>query len=263
MHSDASDGPRAFLALRVSKPTLAVPQARLAWAGVPVEDEIVAAASFRGFVRQAIIPALTLAALPPFASAAAVRQATFESAKRSSTGPSFVIRASSTLMRLGHYSIDGHPTYAGAAAALGHSDSCRLVKNRFVGLDRSHAVASWAALGVVIELRTYGSLPPAKTGCTAPNLIRVHTVKATDRRWRTSRGLRVGDSVSRLRQLSPSAKAAHELAGWYSPGYWLVTRHVGGYEGIGGLHPTAPVLVAETVDGRVTGFVFVVDAEGD
>ena len=212
---------------------------------MPVEDEIVAAASFRGFVRQAIIPALTLAALPPFASAAAVRQATFESAKRSSTGPSFVIRASSTLMRLGHYSIDGHPTYAGAAATLGHSDSCRLVKNRFVGL------------------RTYGSLPPAKTGCTAPNLIRVHTVKATDRRWRTSRGLRVGDSVSRLRRLYPSAKAAHELAGWYSPGYWLVTRHVGGYEGIGGLHPTAPVLVAETVDGRVTGFVFVVDAEGD
>ena len=41
-----------------------------------------------------------------------------------------------------------------------------------------------------------------------------------------------------------------------------MTRHVGGYEGIGGLHPTAPVLVAETVDGRVTGFVFVVDAEG-
>jgi hypothetical protein len=223
----------------------------------------VAAALVRRFVRLAIIPALPLAAVPSAAFAAAVRQATFESGRQSPSGPSFVIRASSTVMRLGHYSIDGNPTYAGAAAVLGPSDSCRLVKNRFVGLDRSHAVANWAALGVVIELRTYGSLPRGKTGCSARHLIRVHTVKATDRRWRTSRGLRVGDSVSHLRRLYPSATAAHRLAGWYSPGYWLVTRHVGGYEGIGGLHPTAPVLVAETADGSVTAFVFVVDAEGD
>ena len=42
-----------------------------------------------------------------------------------------------------------------------------------------------------------------------------------------------------------------------------MTRWVGGYEGIGGLRPTAPVLVAETWHGRVSGFVLVVDAEGD
>jgi hypothetical protein len=178
-------------------------------------------------------------------------------------GPSFVIRASATLMRLGGYRIDTNSTYAGAIAALGPSDSCRLVKNRFLGVDRSHAIATWPAIGVVIELRTYGSLPPAKSGCTAPHFIRVHTARATDKRWRTSRGLRVGDSVRRLRRLYSSAKATQGLRGWYSRGYWLVTRNVGGYEGIGGLRPTAPVLVAETADGRVTGFVFVVDAEGD
>jgi hypothetical protein len=174
-----------------------------------------------------------------------------------------VIRASSTLMRLGAYSIDGDPTYAGAIAALGASDSCRLVRNRFLGLDRSHALADWAGLGVVIELRTYGSLPRARNGCTAPRFIRVHTVRATGRRWRTARGLRIGDPVGRLLRLYPSARAARGLRGWYAQGYRLVTRHVGGYAGIGGLHPTAPVLVAETAGGRVTGFTFVVDAEGD
>ena len=173
-------------------------------------------------------------------------------------GRSFVIRASSTFMRLGDYWIDKDPTYAGAVAALGPSSSCRLVHG-----DVSHGLASWRALGIVIELRTYGGLPQAKTACTAPRFIRVHTVRVIDKRWTTARGLRVGDTVSRLRHSYPSAKAAHGLTGWYERGYWLVTRWVGGYEGIGGLRPTVPVLVAETSRGRVSGFVLVVDAEGD
>jgi len=166
-------------------------------------------------------------------------------------------------MRLGDYWIDKDPTYAGAVAALGPSASCRLVKNRFLGVDPSHALATWATVGVVIELRTYGRLPPAKSACTAPRFVRVHTVRATDERWRTARGLRVGDSVVRLRRLYYSAKAVRALPGWYARGYALVTRWVGGYEGIGGLRPTAPVLVAETSNGRVSGFVLVVNAEGD
>jgi hypothetical protein len=166
-------------------------------------------------------------------------------------------------MRLGGYRIEKDPTYGGAVTALGPSSFCRLVKNRFLGVDRAHALAKWTPLGVTIELRTYGPLPQAKTACTAPDVIRVHTVRATDKRWRTARGLRVGDSVTRLRALYSSAKAVHELPGWYARGYWLVTRSVGGYEGIGGLRPTAPVLVAETVHGRVTAFVLVVGAEGD
>ena len=43
------------------------------------------------------------------------------------------------LMRLGQYSIDRNPTYAGAATALGPTDSCRLVKNRFLG-DTTQAI---------------------------------------------------------------------------------------------------------------------------
>ena len=161
-------------------------------------------------------------------------------------------------MRIGDYQIDGNPTYAGAVAAFGVSSSCRLVQR-----DPSHALAAWRARGVVIELQTYGSLPRGKTACTASRVIRVHTVRATDDRWRTSRGLAVGDGVQRLRHLYPSAKPARSLPGWYEQGYWLVTRRVGGYEGIGGLKSFAPVLMAETRHGRVSALVLVVGAEGD
>jgi hypothetical protein len=178
-------------------------------------------------------------------------------------GPSFVIRTSSTLMRVGSYRIEKDPTYAGAVTALGPSSSCRLARNPVLGVDRSHAFASWTALGLTIELRTYGSLPRGKTACTAPRVIRVHTVRVIGERWRTARGLSVGDSVARLRVLYPTAKAVAALPGWYARGSWLVTRPVGGYEGIGGLRPSAPVLVAETVGGRVNAFVIVVGAEGD
>ena len=171
---------------------------------------------------------------------------------------SFTISASSSRERIGDYRVDRDPTYAGAVTALGPSSSCRLVAG-----DPSHALAAWHSLGVVVELQTYGSIPSGKTGCTASRLIHVHSVRAADHRWRTSRGLAIGDSVLRLRHLYASAKPTRGLPGWYGHGYWLVTRSVGGYEGIGGLKPFAPVLVAETRHGRVSALVLVVGAEGD
>jgi hypothetical protein len=185
--------------------------------------------------------------------------AALAAAASGAAGPgSFVISASPPSLRLGAYQVDRNPAFAGARSALAHPSACRLV-----GGDPSHARAVWSALGVVIELRTYGALPAGATGCTAAGRIWVHTVRAAGRRWTTSRGLHIGDSVDELRQRYPSAKPAHALPGWYAGGYWLVTRHVGGYEGIGGFKPSAPVLVAEMRDGRVTAFVLVVDGEGD
>jgi hypothetical protein len=170
----------------------------------------------------------------------------------------FVISASPPSIRLGVYRVDRQPTYAGAIAALGRSSSCQLL-----GGDASHARASWRALGLVIELRTYGGLPTGKTACSAPRLIKIHTLRMTGRRWSTSRGLHTGDTVGQLRTEYPFAKPATRLAGWYTNGYWLVTRRVGGYEGIGGFRPFAPDLVAETHGGRITAFVLVIGGEGD
>jgi hypothetical protein len=169
-----------------------------------------------------------------------------------------VISVSPPSIRLGGYRVDRQPTYAGAIAALGRSSSCKRV-----GGDASHARASWSALGLVIELQTYGGLPAGKTGCTAPRQMKIHTVRVTSRRWTTSRGLHVGDTVSQLKTRYSAAKPAKPLAGWYARGYWLATRRVGGYEGVGGFRPFAPVLVAETHDGRVTAFVLVIGGEGD
>jgi hypothetical protein len=172
--------------------------------------------------------------------------------------PPFVISVSPPAIWLGSYRLDANPSYAGALAALGRSSSCVL----FDG-DASHARASWSVRGVEIELRTYGALPADKTGCTATRAMKIHTVRVTSRRWVTARGLRVADTVTQLKRRYQSAKRVKPLVGWYAGGYWLVTRHVGGYEGIGGFRPNAPVLVAEIRSGRVAALVLVVDAEGD
>ena len=174
-----------------------------------------------------------------------------------------MIRASASLMRLGSFHIVAAATYASALESLGPSSSCRLAKNGVLAPSADHAVAYWKALSVRIELRTYGAMPGGKNGCTSPSSIHVSTVRVTGGEWHTTRGLRVGDTVAKLTLRYPAAKRANDLPGWYHHGYWLVTRPVGGYEGIGGLRRTVPVLVAETSKGRVFAFVFVVDGEGE
>ena len=179
------------------------------------------------------------------------------------TSDSRVIRASASFQRLGDFRVSDSPTYAGAISALDPPSSCRLVKGRF-GADAAHAIATWTRLGVTIELRTYGTLPQARTGCTAPDSIHVHTIRVTRRQWHTSLGLRVGDSAAALRREYPDAKATKAVADWYRTGYWLVARRTACLGDCGGRRlVTAPVLVAEVRRGRVTAIVFVIGAEGE
>jgi len=185
------------------------------------------------------------------------------SADAASGGGSRLVRASATFMRLGRFQIGRAATYANALESLGPSSSCWLPRNGTIGSSADHAIAEWKPLGVRIELRTYAALPDRRDGCTAPAAIHVSTIRITGHQWYTSRGLRVGDPVAKLQRRYRAARAADDLPGWYHHGYWLVTRPLGGYEGVGGLRPTAPVLVAETSNGRVLALVFVVDGEGD
>ena len=173
---------------------------------------------------------------------------------------SLVLQASPSFQRLGPYRIDAHPTYAGALAKLGPSSSCGLFQR-----DPSWALAEWNDLGVAIELRTYGLLPPHRTGCTAPGKIFVSTVRVTARAWRTAVGLRVGDSEARLRQLYAGAIRTAGLRSWYGGGYWLVTRRSHCITGVctPGRLRTSAVLTAEVYAGRVSAFVFVIGAEGE
>src|SRR5436189_623716 len=77
--------------------------------------------------------------------------------------------------------------------------------------------------------------------CSSGILVRA---VATNRRWRTDRGLRIGDSRARLRALYPHATAHRD-------GWWLVTRHA--CAEVGG--QAFPGLLARMGHRRVAGFV--------
>ena len=175
---------------------------------------------------------------------------------RRSATESSLIQASATFQRLGDFWVSDQPDYAGALEGLGPSSSCHLVNG-----SPTHATAAWSALGVRMTLVTFGGIPAGKTGCSAPSSIRISTIRVTGKRWYTSKKLRIGDSVTRLRRLYPKARSKAGLRGWYGRGYWLVTHRASCY--CETITATAPVLVAETSAGRVTSIVFVVGAQGE
>ncbi len=115
-----------------------------------------------------------------------------------------------------------------------------------------------------MNLVTFGGLPAGKTGCTAPASIHVSTVRVTGTRWYTSFGLRVGDSVVKLRRLYRRAQSTRGVPGWYGSGYWLVTERIACIGECGGKQwVTAPVLVGEVRNSRAARFVFVIGAQGE
>jgi hypothetical protein len=170
---------------------------------------------------------------------------------------STLVRASATFERLGDYWVPDDATYQSALRALGPSSSCRLVNRA-----PDWAIARWHALGVAMDLRTYGGLQPGQNGCNTPRAIHVSTIRITGRRWHTAYGLRVGASVARLHRLYPRAKPAGPVLDWNAAGFVLVSKF-----GCSGSdcppHPGVPVLIAETFGGSVSALVLVVGAEGD
>lgn len=94
---------------------------------------------------------------------------------------------------------------------------------------------SWPSQGVVME--TYYT-NAASDPCGAKGRHVKTTV--TDRRWRTDKGLRIGDSLRKLRQLYPKARKD-------APGRWRVTTR--SFAGL-----PYPGLEAQIKNGRVTSF---------
>jgi len=120
--------------------------------------------------------------------------------------PAFVIRASAASIRIGPFTVWRPPargTYAQATTAFGRATSCRLLAGK-------KGRAAWPALGLSIQfIAARGSVCTTSTGAL------VQTLTITGPRWRTSSGLAVGDPVSKLQLLYPSAVA-------HTDGYWLV-----------------------------------------
>ena len=70
---------------------------------------------------------------------------------------------------------------------------------------------TWRKLGLVVDFLDFSNYACADGGLVSATI-------ASRSHWRTARGLRVGDSVARLRVLYPHAKR-------HADGYWLVARH--------------------------------------
>jgi hypothetical protein len=94
----------------------------------------------------------------------------------------------------------------------------------------------WPAAGLFVSFLEFSGDPCASGGA-------VYAV-ATGRRWHTDRGLRIGDTVARLRALYPRAKAHRD-------GWWLITRRA--CAEVGGQR--FPGLKARTGRRHVTAFV--------
>jgi hypothetical protein len=130
-------------------------------------------------------------------------------------------------------------------------------------------VAEWGDRHIWIDLWTLGGMPRRETGCTRPDLIHVSEARLTDSRWRTWRGLHVGDSAARLRRLYPYAH--YDLGERFDAPprrqYWLVKRHG---PCIGVCSPAEqrdgvdyPRLTAQVRNGQVIAFWLPVFGQGE
>jgi hypothetical protein len=155
--------------------------------------------------------------------------------------------------RIASFESANDPTLTGAIGALGVPSSC----GRVPGF-RSFASVTWRQLRLRMVFGTYGPVPP-RGPCAAAGRIVLDSAFATGRRWRTGRGLRVGDPLAKLRRLYPRAYRKRFLRGIRPvDGWWLVVR----LSRVPDRH-LVPTLLATARGGRVTGLVVTVQLEGD
>lgn len=122
----------------------------------------------------------------------------------SASTPQFVIRTGpGQRAQLGTWRVDRDPTYGAAIEAFGDASVCTL--HGWFGLP------VWRSLGFRMRVTTLGGLPPGTDYCTAPDHARVDSIVVTGQNWRTALGLRIGDSVQKLRRLYPHATWHHSV----------------------------------------------------
>ena len=171
-----------------------------------------------------------------------------------------VISASGDSYRIGPYSLDlthsHNATPAGAEAALGHDDTCRVTAYA--------SIATWQQLGVSGNFETLGAfgrngkVDPHGTGCEYRAQVQPDSMSVNGPRWDTVRGLRVGDSVGRLYRLYPQA-TYHSGFGPERGGWWLQTATLLPFPGA----PPMGSLIAYVSGGKVVALGVHIGAEGE
>jgi hypothetical protein len=200
--------------------------------------------------------AAALADLAGFGPCIALVQNTSAPAAPASTDR--LLYASATSFRVGgwSYSSDAKtfdPSFAAIIAALGKPTSCRLGWPGLTGSDPNSSTAEWTGIGLRAEFTTYGGFPDVQhdNGCNSPPYVQIDNARVTGAGWHTAAGLRIHDSLARLRQLYPNAQL-------HPDGWWLQSAHApygGGYD-YGQLRATVQA-------GTVTALTVQIDGEGD
>jgi hypothetical protein len=138
--------------------------------------------------------------------------------------------------RLGAFRVKADGTLGGAIRAFGRPT---LRRTGDVGCR-----ATWTRHALTIDFYNLGGADP----CTPRGGFFGRAIMRGDH-WRTTKGLRLGDTVARLRRLHSNARSHPGTRGFWPAGWWLVPRRE--RFGAGG---TYPGLLAETAGGRVIAF---------
>ena len=143
------------------------------------------------------------------------------------------------VLAIGDFKPARDPTLGAAVDAFGEPSSQRRVASWGCKL-------AWHGPGVKVLFANFGGGGPCEE-----DLGRSQTARAYGDRWRTAKGLRVGQTLGRLRNLYPSATQ-------HGRSWWLVTA----VSFIGETH-RYPVLAATVRSGRVGSFSLQIGAAGD
>jgi hypothetical protein len=143
------------------------------------------------------------------------------------------------VLAIGDFKPERDPTVGAALDAFGAPSSRRRISNWGCKL-------AWHGPGVKVLFANFGI-----GGACGENTGRSQTARAYGQRWRTARGLRVGNRLTRLRSLYPGAER-------HGRSWWLVTAvtHIGETR-------RYPVLAAAVLGGRVRSFRLFIGAAGD
>ena len=159
----------------------------------------------------------------------------------------FVLSATPNVQRFGDFNVTRDPTLRGLTKVFGPADDC--TKRAWVSM------AVWRTPGFRVRLTSLGTTPPNKF-CTDPRTW-IDTIVVTGKRWRTVKGLRVGDTFAKFRRLYPGAH--RHVNGW---GLVEVYERC-----VIGICPAPywwkPQLTAVFRNGRIVSFVFPVGAQGE
>ncbi len=124
-----------------------------------------------------------------------------------------------------------------------------------VSLRSGECRAIWDAPAVRVSLRTLGSIPDGSNLCT-PGVGLISNIQTKGPRWRTEKGLRVGDRESRVRQLYPAAFRRDPVFGRQWGLRPITTNRFGRPMKEAGVY-------AKVSRGRIIGFWISVGAEGE